>query len=331
VIQDRGELNLAAGRGIAVREFPLLRGHGAADYLLYVDRQAAGVVEAKQEGETLTGVEVQSEKYSTGLPERLPAWHRPLPFLYQSTGVETHFTNLLDPDPRSRDVFTFHRPATLREWVEGTAAATGSGAARDLRAGYPAPATLLRRLRGMPPLDTRGMRPAQVEAIHNLERSLAENRPRALVQMATGSGKTYTAVALIYRLIKFASARRVLFLVDRGNLARQTLKEFQQYAAPDDGREFTELYNVQHLQSNRIDAVSRVCITTIQRLYSILKGDPEFDPEAEEVGAAHVLPILPKAPLPVVYNSAVPIEPFDIVITDECHRSILSGASGKSM
>src|SRR5438132_6043635 len=100
--------------------------------------------------------------------------------------------------------------------------------------------------------------------------------------MATGSGKTYTAVSSIYRLIKFGGARRVLFLVDRSNLARQTLNEFQQYVTPDDGRKFTELYNVQHLQRNRIDPVANVCITTIQRLYSVLSGEPELHPKEEE-------------------------------------------------
>ena len=129
---------------------------------------------------------------------------------------------------------------------------------------------------------TNGLWSAQIEAIENLERSLAQDRPRALIQMATGSGKTFTAVSFIYRLIKFAGAKRVLFLVDRSNLGRQTLKEFQQYVTPDDGRKFTELYNVQHLQSNTLDSVSRVCITTIQRLYSMLSGEAEFDPELEE-------------------------------------------------
>jgi type I restriction enzyme R subunit len=322
-IQDRDALNLAAARGIAVREFPLAAGHGTADYLLYADRRALGVIEAKQEGETLTGVEVQTEKYSAGLPPQLPAWHQPLPFLYQSTGVETRFTSALDPDPRSRSVFTFHRPETLVAWAQGlSGVAVADTVVREPRASYPGTSTLLRRLRGMPPLETTGMRPPQVTAIRNLERSVAENRPRALVQMATGSGKTYTAVALIYRLIQYAGARRVLFLVDRSNLARQTLREFQQYATPGDGRKFTELYNVQHLQSNVIDPVSRVCITTIQRLYSILKGEPEFDPAAEELSAAEAVPSLRSEPLPVVYNPAVPIEMFDVVITDECHRSI---------
>ena len=321
IIQDSTDINLTAGPGIAIREFQLGRGFGAADYLLYANRKAIGVVEAKKEGDTLTGVEVQTEKYSAGLPEKLPAWQRPLAFLYQSTGVETRFTNCLDPDPRSRPVFCFHQPQTLLAWAQGlSGVAKVSSGISDLHGAYGLPSTLLQRLRNMPPLVTDGMRPPQIDAILNLERSLVENRPRALVQMATGSGKTYTAVALIYRLIKYAGFRRILFLVDRGNLARQTMREFQQYSTPDDGRKFTEIYNVQHLQSNRIDPVSRVCITTIQRLYAML-SNREMDPDAEETSVADAAPSL-KAPLPVSYNPAIPIETFDLVITDECHRSI---------
>ncbi|HET6387158.1 MAG TPA: type I restriction-modification enzyme R subunit C-terminal domain-containing protein [Armatimonadota bacterium] len=321
IIQDSTDINLTAGPGIAIREFQLGRGFGAADYLLYANRKAIGVVEAKKEGDTLTGVEVQTEKYSAGLPEKLPAWQRPLAFLYQSTGVETRFTNCLDPDPRSRPVFCFHQPQTLLAWAQGlSGVAKVSSGISDLHGAYGLPSTLLQRLRNMPPLVTDGMRPPQIDAILNLERSLVENRPRALVQMATGSGKTYTAVALIYRLIKYAGFRRILFLVDRGNLARQTMREFQQYSTPDDGRKFTEIYNVQHLQSNRIDPVSRVCITTIQRLYAML-SNRELDPDAEETSVADAAPSL-KAPLPVSYNPDIPIETFDLVITDECHRSI---------
>ena len=228
---------------------------------------------------------------------------------------------MLDPDPRSRSLFTFHQPTTLLTWAQGLAGvARAMEMTREAVQAYGPTSTLLRRLQDLPRLRTEGMRPPQIDAIRNLEYSLAQNRPRALVQMATGSGKTYTAVALVYRLIRHAGARRVLFMVDRGNLARQTMREFQQYVTPDDGRKFTELYNVQHLQSNAIDPVSRVCITTIQRLYAILK-DEEIDPQQEEssvAGAARAL----KAPVPVVYNPKVPIETFDIVITDECHRSI---------
>ncbi len=323
IVQNVADMNLGAGRGVAVREMPMAAGFGAADYLLYADRKALGVVEAKKLGETLTGVEVQTEKYSEGLPAALPAWQRPLPFLYQSTGAETRFTNALDPDPRSRPVFTFHRPETLIAWAQGRSGIAGaSSAVLETPDGYGAPSTLQRRLRRMPPLMTDGMRPAQIKAIEKLEVSLAENRPRALIQMSPGSGKTFCAVAEVYRLLKFGGVKRVLFLVDRANLARQALNEFQQYMTPDDGRKFTELYNVQHLRSNTIDPVSRVCITTIQRLYSILKGEAEFDPEAEEVSVADEVSPLRREPLPVVYNPSLPPELFDIVYIDECHRSI---------
>lgn len=320
-VQNYADLDLTAGMGIAVREFPLTAGYGTADYLLYVNRKLIGVIEAKKEGETLTGVEVQSEKYSQGIPAHRPAWSRPLPFLYQSTGTETRFTNLLDPDPRSRSLFHFHQPETLLAWIQGK---NGMAGTTDMiaEAGIPygAPSTLLRRLRQMPPLNTDGMRPAQVQAIRNTEKSLAENRPRALVQMTMGSGKTYTAVAQAYRLIKYAGAKRILFLVDRGNLGRQTLREFQQYTTPDDGRKFTELYNVQHLQSDAIDPVSRVVISTIQRLYSVLKGEP-LEEDDDEKSAGELIG-LRREPLPVVYNPAIPVEMFDFVIVDECHRSI---------
>ncbi|HEY6262855.1 MAG TPA: hypothetical protein VIW47_14760, partial [Nitrospiraceae bacterium] len=112
-VQDYKSANLHAGRGVVLRNFPLVSGHGFADYLLYADGRAAGIIEAKKEGVTLIGVEIQAEKYSKGLPTDLPAHIRPLPFLYQSTGVETRFTNGHDPQPRSRPVFSFHRPETL--------------------------------------------------------------------------------------------------------------------------------------------------------------------------------------------------------------------------
>ena len=298
-VQDLRALNLGAALGVAVREFPLRSGE--ADYLLFVDRKAVGVVEAKPEGMTLSGVHDQSEKYVTAVPANLPHVQEPLPFTYESTGVETFFYDLRDPDSRPRRVFAFHKPETLREWI-----AQGN--------------TLRARLRYLPPLITTGLRDCQIEAITNLDKSFAEARLRALIQMATGSGKTYTAVSFIYRLIKFANARRVLFLVDRNNLGRQTFREFQQYVTPDDGRKFTELYNVQHLTSNTLDPVNRVCITTIQRLYSMLKGE-EIDTEIEERSLFDIVPESAQ-PREVVYNPQIPVETFDFIITDECHRSI---------
>ena len=139
--------------------------------------------------------------------------------------------------------------------------------------------------------------------------------------MASGSGKTYTAVNFVYRLIKFANAKRILFLVDRSNLGRQTRREFQQFITPDDRRKFTELYNIQHLTSNVIDPVCRVCITTIQRLYSMLKGEAEFDESLEEQSVFEVYPQQEQIK-EITYNPKIPIETFDFIITDECHRSI---------
>lgn len=300
VVQDMDRLNLGASAGVAVREFPLTTGF--ADYLLFVDRKAVGAVEAKPVGTTLSGVAEQSEKYLSGVPENIPQVQRPLPFAYESTGSETFFRDSRDPEPRSRRVFNFHCPETFSRWLEQND-------------------TLRARLRQMPAPVTDGFWVCQVDAMGNLEKSLVEAKPRALIQMATGSGKTFTAVSSIYRLIKFADASRVLFLVDRSNLGRQTKKEFQQYITPDDGRKFTELYNVQHLTSNTLDPVSRVCITTIQRLYSMLKGEAEFDPSLEEQSGFETAPEATE-PLQVVYNRLLPVETFDFVITDECHRSI---------
>src|SRR5205809_5298236 len=255
ILQNRSTINLSAGQGIAIRE-ALLKDRDEVDYLLFVDGKAIGTVEAKHEGFTLTGVEKQSGNYGKNLLDVYGKWREPLPFAYESTGVETQFTNELDPSPKSRNVFAFHRPETLLEYLEPDA-------------------QLNQRLTNLLTSDqmpTTNLWSAQIEAICNLEKPLAANKRRALIQMATGSGKTYTAVNFVYRLIKLAGARRVLFLVDLGKLRDQTLKEFQQFVTPDDGRKFTELYNVQHLQSAQLDRVSRVCISTIQRLYSMLRS-----------------------------------------------------------
>src|SRR2546425_10176958 len=164
-VQDYKDADLSAGRGIALRNFPLAAGFGFADYLLYVDGKAAGVVEAKKEGTTLTGVEVQSAKYSKGLPPELPAHFRPLPFLYQSTGIETRFTNGLDPQPRSRHTFAFHKPDTLAEWIARAGAAPEPTVRDDVaalkRPQYRTFSTLRKRLQQLPPLKTEGLWPAQ--------------------------------------------------------------------------------------------------------------------------------------------------------------------------
>lgn len=304
VVQHRKNLNLWAGRGVAVREFTMR--DGRTDYLLFVDREAVGTIEAKPAGTTLTEVEEQSARYVVGLPDEVPSRFDKLPFAYESTAVETHFTNFLDPEPRSRRVFWFHRPQTLAGWVTEAEAST-------------ARPTLRHRLRTMPPVNKRDLWPKQGVAIEHLETSLAQDHPRALIQMATGSGKTFTAANIAYRLIKHAGAKRILFLVDRGNLGRQTKGEFDDFAPPGEGGlKFSSIYNVQHLTSNHLDPVANVTISTIQRLYSMLRGEEIGEDQDERSG----YDVEPAHAVEVVYNPAIPIEAFDFIIVDECHRSI---------
>jgi len=306
VVQDRAQANLWAGQGVALREFAHAKGHGRSDYALYVDRQLVGVLEAKPDGTTLTEVERQTRKYIEGVPDAIPAPVVPLPFGYEATGTESRFTCFADPEPRSRRMFGgyIHRPETLGSWLKRI---TNSPDARTVRAG----------IRALPPLNVEALWDAQVEAIRKTEESLSKDRPRALIQMATGSGKTYTAATLAYRLIEYADAARILFLVDRRNLGRQAKGEFQRFDIPGSSRKFAEVYNIQHLTGPRIDKVSRVCISTVQRMYSILHGR-----DADDEDDARSLYELQAPADPITYNPDVPPETFDFIVVDECHRSI---------
>src|SRR5436189_60565 len=234
-VQDFKNADFSAGRGIALREVRLKT--GPCDYLLLVDRRPVGVVEAKKEGTTLSIIADQSTSYANNLPDYLAAeMATPPPFRYESTGIETFFRDDRDPFPRSRPVFTFHRPETLGEWASE-------------------PDTLRGRLDRMPemnPLVTIGMRDCQIEAIRGLQESFSQAHPRALIHMATGAAKAFTACAFVYPLIKPAGPKR-----------------------------------------------------------------------ADDISAAELAQALGRTPSrDVVYNPAVPIEKFDFIVTDECHRSI---------
>ena len=298
-VQSKNMLDFSAGLGIAVREYQT--DVGPADYVLFVGKQAVGVVEAKPEdwGHNITTVESQSGTYAAAELKWVNN-QEPLPFVYESTGVLTRFTDARDPKPRSREVFNFPRPETIPVWNTND---------DSLRA----------KLRNLPGLNPAGLRACQISAIKNLDTSFRDNRPRALIQMATGSGKTYTAITSIYRLLKHGDARRILFLVDTRHLGEQAEQEFMAYVPNDDNRKFTELYNVQRLRSSYVARDSQVCICTIQRMYSLLKGE-EMDEAAEEINPAELTQ--PRQPIPVVYNDKIPPEFFDFIVIDECHRSI---------
>jgi type I restriction enzyme, R subunit len=309
LVQSTAQLNLMAGPGVARREATMATGHGRADYLLYVDKRVVGVIEAKPIGTPLSGVEWQSAMYATGLPPevrlRAVTHDGRLPFVFEASGTETHFTNGFDPDPRARRIFAFPRPETLARLLRDAAET-------------PAAPTWRAKVQTLPSLLTDALRPAQVTAIHAIERSVAGQRfDRSLVQMATGAGKTYTAVTESYRLLKHGGFRRILFLVDRNNLADQTMGEFKAYRTPDDGRLFSEMYAVDHLTSAGLLGSSQVVISTIQRVYKALRNEEviaEDDPSLDGY--------IPDAPVTVAYNGALPPETFDLVIVDEAHRSI---------
>ncbi len=308
VVQSVNIVDLSSNQGVAVREYQT--DVGPADYVLFIDRKPVGIIEAKreEEGFHLTVVEEQSSGYAHAKLKYLN--NDPLPFVYESTGLVTRFTDFRAPKPRGRNVFNFHKPSTFAEWLRKE---------KSLRS----------RVQDLPPLDPTGLRPAQIVAIENLEVSFKNNRPKALIQMATGAGKTFTAATFIYRLLKFADAKRILFLVDTKNLGEQAEQEFMTFQPTDDNRKFTELYNVQRLASSHIASDSQVCISTIQRLYSILKGE-ELDESAEldNPNESRLLSgwmqnqLNKKQPVPVEYSSKVPIEQFDFIVVDECHRSI---------
>jgi len=304
VVQHKKKVNLAASKGVAVREYQTDAGN--ADYVLFVDRKPVGIIEAKREdrGQHLLHVAEQSGKYAKAKLKYLD--NDPLPFVYESTGIITRFTDYRDPKPRGRNIFSFHKPETITLWLSKE---------KSLR----------KRFFDIPNLKKTGLRPAQIIAIENLEDSFRKNRPKALIQMATGSGKTFTAATFIYRLLNHADAKRILFLVDTKNLGEQAEQEFMSFQPNDDNRKFTELYNVQRLTSGYIASDSQVCISTIQRMYAILKGE-ELDESAEQDNPNELSwmqkQAKKKVPAPVEYSPKVPIEQFDFIVIDECHRSI---------
>lgn len=300
-IQDLKQLNLTVASGVAVREFPT--NTGPVDYALFIEGVPVGVVEAKkdEEGQALTDVETQSSRYANSQFKWVKREYK-VRFAYEATGELVRFTDYADLKYRSREVFSFHRPETLKRWLAE-------------------PDTVRNNLKRIPQLDESGFRKCQISAIHGLDTSFSENRPRALVQMATGAGKTFTAITAAYRLLKYGRMNRILFLVDTRSLGEQAEREFMAYKPNDDPRSFSELYGVRRLKNSYISGDVQVCISTIQRMYSILKGE-ELDEQAEEIPFAEYVTAESKAPKEVVYNAKIPPEFFDCIIVDECHRSI---------
>jgi len=300
-IQDVKSLNLSASLGIAVREFPTST--GPVDYALFLEGIPVGVIEAKKSelGENITSVESQSARYATSTFKWIKNEYR-IRFAYEATDKLTRFTDYDDIKYRSRTVFSFHRPETLLALLKQ-------------------PDTIRNNMKRFPEFDPTGFRKCQITAIENLDASFADNRPKALVQMATGAGKTFTAITAAYRLLKYGKMNRILFLVDTKGLGEQAEREFLAYRPTDDPRPFSQIYGVHRLKSSYIPDGVQICISTIQRMHSILKGE-ELNESAEEISFNEYVTADSKAPKEVVYNEKYPPEFFDCIIVDECHRSI---------
>ena len=300
-VQNVNQLNLLAGLGVAVREFPTST--GPVDYVLFINGEPVGVIEAKKSsaGENITVVEEQSSRYANSTFKWINRDHS-IRFAYEATDKLVKFTDYKDIKYRSRKVFSFHRPEYLESLLQ----------ASD---------TIRNNMKHFPPLDPVGFRDCQINAINNMDVSFADNRPRALVQMATGAGKTFTAITEAYRLLKYGKMNRILFLVDTKSLGEQAEREFLAYTPSDDRRSFSQLYGVRRLKSSYIPNDVQICISTIQRMYSILKEE-DLDESTEEESFNEYVTADSKAPKEVVYNEKYPPEFFDCIIIDECHRSI---------
>ncbi|OBV29571.1 hypothetical protein BKN38_02955 [Helicobacter sp. CLO-3] len=275
------------GANLAVQEFVFDDGK-RADYVLFVDSKPAAIIEAKKQGLALSGAESQSKGYADKYGVFI---------CYESNANEIYFTNYKEPNARARRLFAFHTPKELKELINEQT---------SLRA----------RLHDFLSLERLNLRQCQFEAISELENSLKAGKQRALIQMATGAGKTFTACNFTYRLFKYAHAKRILFLVDRNNLGSQTKATFDDFNPPNSKHKFSQIYEVNHLTTNAIPNDSKVVITTIQRLYSMLQGELEFDEELENSYQSD------KKTKEVVYNPELGISFFDFIIIDECHRSI---------
>lgn len=306
VIQDMNEFNPIASLGVAVREFHTNDGK-EVDYALFINGEPIGLIEAKPEEE---GVHLSSKaceqniRYmNSGLKGGYDK--KNLRFIYEATSLIIEFTDWYDPKPRLRNIFSFHTPEYLLSLM------------KDYK--YNGDKTLRGRLTNFPELPITNFRACQLAAIKNLEKSFGENNPRSLIQMATGAGKTYTAITNTYRLLKFAKAKRILFLVDTKNLGEQAETEYKNYQPYDCTSKLSELYNIQRIQTSNIPSDTQICISTIQRLYSMLKGEiatfaEGTDDEVEKSTFG--------TPREVIYNKDYPPEFFDFIIIDECHRSI---------
>ena len=278
---------------VAIRE-GLLKDNLEADYFLFISGKAVGVLEAKREETDAFSSIVceQAALYAKSVPNIYQTYQRPLPFIFTSNGKELYFCDFREQDHYFKQIMTIPTPHELVKKL----------GINDYFA-------------GLPTLRKKGLRDCQYEAITELEKSFRSGQKRALMVLATGAGKTYTACLAAYRMLSYTPMRRVLFLVDRNNLGKQAEGEFGTFRLTENGEAFNTIFTVNRLRSSSIPSDSNVVISTIQRLFSFLKGETIEDNDEDDENEPAEEVILPP-------NPDLPHDYFDMIIIDECHRSI---------
>lgn len=277
---------------VAIRE-GLLEGNKEADYFLFINGIAVGILEAKRKEVDVASnnVSEQAAIYVRGVPNYYKAYSRPLPIIYQSNGEKTFFRDFRNKDG---DLIELNRIYTPKEIVKMLGI-------KDFYA-------------GLPTLKTKGLRDCQYEAITELENSFRVGQNKALIVLATGAGKTYTACLAAYRLLAYTPMKRILFLVDRNNLGKQAEGEFGMFRLTENGDPFNTIFTVNRIKSAKIPSDSNVVISTIQRLFSLLTGQEIVDNDDDENTIT--------GEVQLTENMVLPPDFFDLIIIDECHRSI---------
>lgn len=301
-VVNRDEFVPEAINAQAVRE-NILKGNKEADYILYLAGKAIGVLEAKRKENHLgTEVAEQAQTYGNILPDWVQTWKNPLPFIFLSNGSILLFKDMHEKEPKYKVLKKMLTPKQLVEL-----------AGSDINSEYA-------KLPSVPPVGPKGLRECQFEAITNLEISFKQGKKRALIVLATGAGKTFTACTAAYRLLNYTSAKRVLFLVDRNNLGKQAEGEFGTYKLTETGNAFSDEYIVHRLKSIEKIGNASVVISTIQRLFAVLSGQ-ELDDTDDDEEMEHDEDT-PGKQIQIAGNVLLPPDFFDVIIIDECHRSI---------
>lgn len=286
----------------AVKE-ALMGGSTESDYLLFVDNKAIAVVEAKREENTLGEIVAeQAENYARTARSMYGMWFDGLiPLVYLANGKKIYFKNMLDPDGEYEELPKMDSPKRMLKRI-GKASTYGA----------------------LPRIERKGLRECQYNAELAFESSLRLGKNKSLAMLATGSGKTYLACLASYRLLNYTPVNRVLFLVDRNNLAKQTENEFSTFDRTENGMTLSSLYNIKRLRKEE-DINGDVVISTIQKLFAVLTGNniiDDGDGDESDDFFKDVPDDLEEPPVELGDDLKLPPDYFKFIIIDECHRSI---------